>query len=221
MRTVIIGLLVSMSACVGSLSTQQNALPEEPVTATPPPPEGPVEWPKMPNGTAWALDPSQSEIHFVGRKISGQHEGGFKTLTGSAIVVDGAITAADINIDMASTWADHEKLTKHLLSADFFDVTQFKTARFATSDVQSGSAGTVTTHTVRGVLDLRGVLGRVRAPATIEMSKEIATVHGNFHIDRQQWGITFPGKPDNLIQDDVKVRIVLTFLAPNVEATGN
>ena len=136
-------------------------------------------------------------------------------------MVDGAITAADINIDMSSTWADHPKLTKHLLSADFFEATQFKTARFATSDVQAGSAGTVTTHTVQGVLELRGTLGRVRAPVTIEIDQEKATVNGNFHINRQQWGITYPGKPDNLIQDDVNIRIDLTFSAPTTEATGN
>jgi polyisoprenoid-binding protein YceI len=220
-RSVIIGLVISLSACVSSPSVQPGAPLEEPLAATPPPPEGPVDWPKMPTGTAWAIDASQSKLTFIGRKISGQHEGGFKSLSGSAIVVDGAITAADINIDINSTWADHLKLTEHLLSADFFDATQFKTARFATSDVQAGSAGTVTTHTVQGVLELRGILGRVRAPVTIEMGEEKATVHGNFQINRQQWGITYPGKPDNLIEDDVNIRIDLTFSAPNTEASDN
>ena len=221
MRSVFLSLVISLSACVGSPSVQQNVESEEPMAATPRPPEGPVDWPKMPTGTTWTIDASESKIQFIGRKISGQHEGGFNSLSGSAIVVDGAITAADINIDMTSAWADHPKLTEHLLSTDFFDATQFKTARFATSDVQTGSAGTVTTHTIQGVLELRGTLGRVQAPLTIEMDSEKATVQGNFQINRQQWGITYPGKPDNLIQDDVNISINLTFSAPTTEATGN
>jgi hypothetical protein len=56
---------------------------------------------------------------------------------------------------------------------------------------------------------------------TIEMGEEKATVHGNFQINRQQWGITYPGKPDNLIEDDVNIRIDLTFSAPNTEASDN
>jgi hypothetical protein len=33
-----------------------------------------------------------------------------------------------------------------------------------------------------------------------------------FSINRQNWGISYPGKPDNLIRDDVVVRFDLNAL---------
>jgi polyisoprenoid-binding protein YceI len=215
MRTLFMLLALHLSACVDATPTSRSAeSTEQHAEATPPSPELPAEWPTLPTGTAWPLSAEGSSIGFVGRKITGQHVGGFNGLTGSVIVVDGAVVGATVNVDMGTTWSDNAKLTKHLLSGDFFDATTHPSARFATADIQAGSAGTVTTHTIQGVLDMRGTLGRVRVPSTIEVEGETARVRASFHINRQQWGIKFPGKPDNLIQDDVEIQVDLKFEQP-------
>ena len=173
-----------------------------------------MEWPTLATGTSWPLNIKESKINFIGRKITSQHEGGFTGISGSAIVADGKVQGATIDIDMSTTWSDNPKLTKHLLSNDFFAADKHPKARFATAEVDDGSAGTVTTHTIQGVLDMRGVLGRVRVPATMEIADGVAHIKGNFHINRQQWGVVYPGQPDNLIEDDVEIQIDLKFEQP-------
>ncbi len=215
MRILFLFITLGVCSCVDSTTpAQPAATSQEASIATPPPPEGPVLWPALPKGVAWALNSKESKIGFVGRKVTSQHEGGFTGLSGAAIVTDGVIQAASIDIDMSTTWSDHPRLTKHLLSDDFFDTEKHPQARFAAAEIEVGSAGTVTTHTIQGVLDMRGVLGRIRVPATISVADGAAHVKGNFHLNRQGWGIAYPGKPDNLIQDDVEIHIDLKFDQP-------
>src|SRR6185503_14023280 len=74
---------------------------------------------------------SDSKIGFVGSKVTGKHNGGFKNFAGKFNVSDGKIVGApEIKIGMKSLWADNDRLTGHLKSADFFDVTKFPTATF-------------------------------------------------------------------------------------------
>ena len=62
---------------------------------------------------------AESTIGFVGSKVTGSHNGGFKKFAGKVSVADGKIAAAEIKIAMVSTWADNERLTGHLRSPDF------------------------------------------------------------------------------------------------------
>ena len=76
-----------------------------------------------PSGIKWEFDDS-STITFVGSKVTGSHEGGFKKFSGH-FFVDGdtlAPSGHQVVIEMNSTYSDSEKLTGHLTSPDFFDV---------------------------------------------------------------------------------------------------
>ena len=74
-------------------------------------------------GTKYVFTPG-SKIEFTGSKVTGKHDGGFKTFTGYFTVKDGVAVGNDhkVTIDMASTWADAVKLTKHLKSGEFCEV---------------------------------------------------------------------------------------------------
>ena len=75
----------------------------------------------------------------------------------------------------------------------------------------SFSTGFLVTHIVSGVLQLHGKRRPVNFPATIEAGAAAVTVSASFDINRQNWGVSYPGKKDDLIKDDVKIKLDLNF----------
>jgi polyisoprenoid-binding protein YceI len=149
-------------------------------------------------------------VTFVGSKITGKHEGAFETLRGSIELVDGKPEGAKVSveIDVASVKTDQPKLDGHLKSADFFDVEHFPKAKFdSTSIVAATSPGA--THTVTGTLELHGVKRAITFPATIAISGDSATASAEFTINRKDFGVVYPGKPDDLIKDAVVIKLAL------------
>jgi polyisoprenoid-binding protein YceI len=62
-------------------------------------------------------------------------------------------------------------------------------------------------YTVSGNLNLHGVTRSISFPARIALPPGKATVETEFVINRKDFGITYPGMPDNLIRDDVVIFI--------------
>lgn len=158
----------------------------------------------------YMADASRGKIEFVGAKITGDHTGGFNTFETKLTVNEaGAPTAIETTIDMASMVSDKEKLTGHLKSPDFFDVEQFTTATFKSSRVALG--GETSSHTVTGTLDMHGVQKEISFPATITMEEGKANLKAEFLIQRFDWKIEYPGKPDDLIKNDVLIKLDLNY----------
>ncbi len=150
----------------------------------------------------------ESQINFIGSKVTGSHEGGFKTFDGYFFVKDGMPVGNDhvIVIDMNSTWADDEKLTEHLKSADFFDVEKYPEARFEVTEVEKESN---TKAVVSGNLTLHGVTKNISFPATVTEGGESMKFDAKFNINRKDFGIVYPGKPDDLIRNEVVIEFKL------------
>ncbi|MBM4283143.1 MAG: YceI family protein [Deltaproteobacteria bacterium] len=150
-----------------------------------------------------AIDAAASKIEFTGRKVTGVHPGGFRAFDGEvrvgAGVGDSSVTLA---IDTGSVFSDSERLTGHLKSPDFFDSAQHPKATFVSTAIVAGGAGGAT-HTVQGNLTLRGVTKAVGFPATLVASKDKVTLKAAFALDRQAFGIVYPGKANDLIADHV------------------
>jgi polyisoprenoid-binding protein YceI len=64
---------------------------------------------------------------------------------------------------------------------------------------------------VTGVLDFHGKRRPLSFPATVAVGETAITVSATFDINRQNWGVAYPGKPDDLIKDDVRIHLDLTF----------
>lgn len=143
-------------------------------------------------------------VGFVGSKVTGSHNGGFSNVTGTITVADGKIVGTpEIKIDMSSTWADNPRLTGHLKSPDFFDAAKFPTSTFAiTGIVPAGTNSNVT-----GNLTLHGVTKSISFPAAIQVADAGVTVKAQFAINRKDFGVNFPGKPDDLIRDNVVIKL--------------
>lgn len=158
-----------------------------------------------------ALATEGSSVGFIGAKVTGDHKGGFEKFSGSATVEGGELTAMSIVIEMDSLTSDSPDLTGHLESADFFNVPEHPQAKFdlLSATEKAGEGGT--THEVAGNLEMKGQAKKVTFPATIHVSD--TGVHGKaeFSINRKDWGIDYPGKPDDLIKDDVALLLELNF----------
>lgn len=146
---------------------------------------------------------AESTIGFVGSKVTGKHNGGFKKFAGKVSVADGKIAASEIKIAMASTWADNDRVTGHLKSPDFFDAAKFPTTTFTVTSIEPSGAQ----KTVTGNLDLHGVTKSIKFPADIQIADDAVTVKAEFAINRKDFNINYPGKPNDLIRDNVVLKL--------------
>jgi polyisoprenoid-binding protein YceI len=158
-------------------------------------------------GTKYVFAP-ESKIEFTGSKVTGKHDGGFKTFSGHFTVKDGAPVGNDhkVVIDMGSTWSDDEKLTGHLKSPDFFDVEKFPQTTF---DVTAITQDSDSAYTVSGNFKLHGVEKNISFPATVSRDGETVKIAATFDIKRKDFGIVYPGKAEDLIRDEVVIRLDL------------
>jgi len=155
------------------------------------------------NAKAYVIAP-ESTITFTGSKVTGSHGGGFKQFTGTIQVADGKVVGSSaIEIQMDSTYSDSERLTGHLKSPDFFDVAQFPSASFTVTGVESSEG----THQVTGNLDLHGVVKSISFPAEIQVGGDGVVVRAEFAINRRDFKINYPGKPNDLIRDNVVIKL--------------
>lgn len=159
------------------------------------------------NGIKYVFTPA-SQVNFVGSKVTGSHQGGFKAFTGHFTIKDGAPVGNDHKavIDMASTFADDEKLTGHLKSPDFFDIEKFPQATF---DVTGFKKDSETTYTVSGNFTLHGQTKNISFPATVNQSGDAVRIDAKFDINRKDFGIVYAGKADDLIRDEVVIELKL------------
>lgn len=148
-----------------------------------------------------------STISFVGSKVTGSHDGGFKKFTGEFTVADGdpIQTVGAIEIDMESTWSDSDRLTGHLKNADFFDVENHPTTTFILDKVEKDGEQ----YKISGSLTLRGVTKAISFPAKIAMNENLATLQAEFFIKRFDFNIKYAGKADDLIRDEVVIKLDL------------
>ena len=183
----------------------------------------------------YRVDPAASKVEFIGTKISGYHSGHVQIKSGELHVKEGNITGGRFVMNMNSITAtgpeesDEEgnmKLTGHLKSPDFFDVEKNPEGIFEITGVTPFS-GTINedkeanqeefnkykvedpTHTISGNLTLKGITKNIEFPARINMTGDSIDALAKFNIDRSQWDITYPGKPDDLIRDEIHLGIAL------------
>lgn len=155
-------------------------------------------------GGTYTLDGKNTKIEFVGTKPGGKHDGGFKTVSGSASAegIDATSLKLTIDIDTTSLYTDTPKLTQHLKSPDFFAVKTHPKAKFVSSKVVKSGDG----YTITGDLTLLGKTKSIAIPARISVGTSGLTITSQFEINRQDFGMSFgTGK----VHDDVKIKVAV------------
>ncbi|HET7542858.1 MAG TPA: YceI family protein [Polyangiaceae bacterium] len=172
----------------------------EPVTAAAP----------AAGSVSYAFSNEGSTLEFVGAKVTAKHNGAFKAFRGTINVVGGDATKSNVNaeIDIASLSIEPAKLSGHLKTPDFFDAEKFPKAKFASTAIKAGGDNGAT-HTVSGNLELHGVSKGITFPAKITIEADHVMVNAEFAINRKDFSIVYPGMPDDLIKDEVLIKLAL------------
>jgi polyisoprenoid-binding protein YceI len=157
------------------------------------------------------INPENSKVEFVGSKVTGKHDGGFKKFAGTIALVNGKPedSTVSIDMDMNSVFTDADDLTKHLMTGDFFDVAKYPKASFKATKIVPDAAKGAGHYMVTGDLTLRGVTKSVTFPATITVVGDSVAVNAEFSINRKDFNILYAGKADDLIRDDVVIKLDL------------
>jgi polyisoprenoid-binding protein YceI len=154
---------------------------------------------------SYVFGPENSSISFIGSKVTGHHDGGFKKFSGE-LKAQGdklASTGNKVEIDTTSIWTDTDRLTGHLKTKDFFDVAQYPTSTFETVSITDNGTNSLVT----GKLTLHGITKEISFPATIKVSAASVDVDAQFAINRLDFDIKFKGMPNDLIRNDVVLKL--------------
>ena len=198
--TILSGLIF-LSACSDPAADKSRAVTGEATkTASPA---------SAAQATRYLITPQNSKIEFVGSKVTGSHNGSFQDFSGQ-IDYTGNVETSHVNITIKtdSLTTDTADLTKHLKTADFFDVAKYPDATFVSTSIKAGGENGAS-HTITGNLKLHGVEKAVTFPATIAVTPDVATVNATFSINRKDFGINYAGAANNLIRDDVVLTLTI------------
>jgi polyisoprenoid-binding protein YceI len=204
--------LLALAALAPACKSPESATETKTATAEPSAAE-PAATPKATDPASvkmLALDPSASKFEFQAAKITKTNNGVFKQFSGAITLIGDDVQSIAAEVDTSSIEADDPKLSGHLKSPDFLDVAKFPKATFKSSRVTKKPAGSAT-HEVTGALTLHGVTQEITFPATISVTPASVTASADVRIDRQKFGVIYPGMPDDLIKNEVVLKPHFVF----------
>lgn len=158
---------------------------------------------------------TQSSIDWVGRKVTGSHNGTIQFKEGKLILNEDTFTAGKFIIDTTSIKildvtdpATNAQFAGHLASDDFFSSQKYPEAILEISSV--------TGNQVKGNLTIKGITHPVSFNAAIKVNNELLTATAALVIDRTKYdmkfrsGNFFQNLGDNLIYNDFELNVILT-----------
>jgi len=192
----------ALASCVGNPEGQKAATGEAVETST------------EVVGSVYAVDTQASQLQWTGNKVTGSHTGTVDIKSGSIHVDGDKITGGSFALDLNSInvtdleGESRDKLTGHLKSDDFFNVENHPEATFEISNVEAGEADNALK--VSGNLTIRGVTKNITFDATVaELADASAKVDADFNIAREDWGVNYTGKEDDLLSKEINFKVSL------------
>lgn len=198
-------LTLAATACDNAPAANKTSATVQEPTAAP----SALAAPAPAGAKQYVFSQAGSKISFVGAKLTGKHNGSFETFQGKITAADADLKSATVatDIDVASVVTDSDKLTQHLKTPDLLDATKYPKARFISTSV--ATADKPDAYLVSGNFELHGVTKGITFPAEIHRADGIVDVTAEFAINRKDFGVTYPGMPDDLIKDEVLLNLQL------------
>lgn len=211
----ILALALFISACENPADNKPKATVNNTNTAsnteTNTPANTPAAAKKEAKGEALPFSNEGSKVEFTGSKVTGKHDGGFNKFTGTIDLVNNKAeeSSVTVDIDMVSVFSDADGLTKHLQTGDFFEVEKHPKSSFASTKIEADKTKGADNYLVTGDLEMRGVKKSITFPAKITVDADDVEVDAEFAINRKDFGIVYAGKADDLIRDEVVIKLDL------------
>jgi polyisoprenoid-binding protein YceI len=158
---------------------------------------------------AAALSAANTKIQFTGTHLAPKppdpRVGGFAKFKGEAKVdpATKALQSVSVEIDTASLFTPIEKLTTHLNGPDFFDVREYPTAKFESTEIVAGDGGQAF---IKGNLTLHGQTKEISFPAVVSITDSGLTLKADFSISRSEFGMTFG---EGQVEDKVLLSVAI------------
>jgi polyisoprenoid-binding protein YceI len=165
-------------------------------------------------GEAYTVDAAESTVVWTGTKVTGAHTGTVNVKSGSINVDNGAITGGSFVLDMTSINSTDldgeykEKLDGHLKADDFFAVAEYPEAAFVITDVKVGA--TASDAVISGNLTIKGISKNITFDAKVdEVTETTVKTTSDFNIAREDWGVNYSGKEDDLISKEINFKVTI------------
>ncbi len=166
----------------------------------------------------FSIVPSQSNIDWTGKKVTGAHNGTIAIKEGQFILTEGKITGGSFIADTTSikildiTDPDtNAQFLGHLTSDDFFSTAQFKEASLVITAVAGNH--------IDAELTIKGITHPVSFEVILNLAGDTFTANGKLIIDRTKYGMKFrsgnffQNLGDTLIYNDFGLNVGITAKA--------
>lgn len=167
----------------------------------------------------YTVNTAESSLAWIGKKVSGAHDGLVTIIKGELKVENGIVTGGSYLIDMNSISCldiedmdDNGDLVTHLKNDDFFSVEKYPSSSFTINSVSSIQGDT---YNITGILTVKGISNEIIVPAVITANENKISAVANFSIDRTKWDVKyksktfFPELADKFIHDNIEFKLLL------------
>lgn len=141
------------------------------------------------------IESAKSRIDWIGKKVTGAHNGTIEVKEGSFLLDDGKVVEGKVIIDMSSIIildvtdpATNTQFAGHLASDDFFSIEKYPTAAFEIVSVNQVSGNQ---YHFEGNLTIKGITHAAAFDANVETSDSNLSLIGKLVVDRTKYGIKF------------------------------
>ena len=157
-----------------------------------------------------------SNIEWVGKKVTGQHNGTVNFKDGAVVMKAGKLVGGSFTVNMTSLTATDltgeykNKLDGHLKADDFFGTTKYPTAALVIKKIGAKSTNV---YTATADLTIKGIT----QPVTFDMTVNGDTATTTFNVDRTKYDIRYGSKSffesigDKAISDEFELKVTLKF----------
>ena len=162
------------------------------------------------------VDATQSTINWVGKKVTGQHEGTVNLKDGALVFKGKKLVGGNFTVDMTSISStdlngnSKENLNGHLKSDDFFGTDNFPTATLVFKSLVEKAKNV---YTITADLTIKGKTN----PITFDLATKKNTAATTLKVDRTKYDIKyksgnfFENLGDKVIYDDFDLTVALKF----------
>jgi len=171
----------------------------------------------------FAIESAQSNIDWVGRKVTGAHNGTISIKEGTLTLTDGQLAGGEFTIDTTSIKildvtdpATNAQFAGHLASADFFASEQYPEAKFI---ITSAEAADENNYRINGNLTIKGITHPVAFTAAVNNANGTVSASGKIVVDRTLYdmkfrsGNFFKDLGDTLIYNNFDLNVSITAKA--------